>query len=200
MLRRYGPAFLSLAVFLPVGCKPSVGGRCTAGRADCTDDASALFCGSDGRYRAVTCGGGKGCQRYGTLVSCDQSVSALGAACTRPGFACDTDGKSALSCQGGLFVLIETCGGPGGCRVRGDIRCDNDVARPSDPCRTEGDYACTPDKATLLRCADGQMVPIHDCRGSKQCSIVHAKPWQSDFECDNGLDGGAEGDGATSRD
>ena len=184
MIRRFGLVALSFAVSLSLGCKPRLGGRCTAGRATCTDDGSALFCGSDGRYRAVTCGGDKGCRRYGALVSCDQSVAAAGAACTRRGFACANDMKSALSCQAGTFVLAETCAGPGACRARGDIKCDNDVANPGDPCRIDGDYACTADRTAALRCTDREMVVINSCRGPRQCSVVHPKPWETDFDCD----------------
>jgi hypothetical protein len=184
MVRLHGLVALSVALSLSAGCKPRVGGRCTAGRAYCIDDESALFCGPDGTYEAITCGGAKRCRRYSTLVTCDQSVAALGSACTRPGFACATDMKSALSCQGGLFVLVETCAGPEACRVLGDIRCDNDVASPGDPCRADGDYACTPDHMISLRCTNREMIAINSCRGPKQCSIVHSKPWEADFECD----------------
>jgi hypothetical protein len=81
--------------------------------------------------------------------------------------------------------LAETCQGPGACKVSGgNILCDNDIAKAGDPCRDEGDFACTTDKRAALKCQGKKMVTINSCRGPKSCSIVHPTPKQTDIDCD----------------
>jgi hypothetical protein len=188
MVRRYG--LVALLVFASIvtlsACgKPKAGGKCQAGTMACNDAKTGLFCGSDGTFQTMTCGGTGGCQTAGAKVTCDQSVAAAGDGCTAAGFACASDMKNALSCTDGKFVLAETCKGPGACKVAtGDIFCDNDIADVGDPCRDDGDYACTGDKLAALKCQGKKMVTINSCRGPKSCSIVHPKPKETDIDCD----------------
>jgi hypothetical protein len=188
MVRSHARVALLVAasvITISAGCKARVGGKCITGRAACSDDRSGLFCGADGTYLAISCSGKEGCRQDGAMVSCDQSIAASGDACTGPGLACASDTRSAFSCQGGRFVLAETCLGPGACRVAlDDVVCDNDVAKAGDPCRDDGDYACTADKSAALKCTGKKMVPINTCRGPKQCIIAHPKPMKADFDCD----------------
>lgn len=126
-------------------------------------------------------------------MTCDQSVAAPGDACTRPGFACTADRKSAVSCQGGAFVLAETCSGRFGCRTApydgfapggsGNILCDNDVAREGDPCLDEGDYACTSDGSLALRCTGKKMTKFRECQLA-HCSILHPTSKDTEIECE----------------
>src|ERR1700722_3717000 len=177
--------FAVSVVTVATGCKARVGGKCITGRATCSDDKSGLFCGADGTYQSITCGGKEGCRQVGAMVSCDQSVAASGDACTGPGLACASDSRSAFSCQAGRFVLAETCLGPGACSVAlDDIVCDNDIAKAGDPCRDDGDYACTADKTAALKCTGKKMAPINTCRGPNQCAIAHPKPMKTDLDCD----------------
>ena len=46
-------AALALMATLASGCKPKVGGRCTAGQMACDDGHGALFC-EDGKYAEMT--------------------------------------------------------------------------------------------------------------------------------------------------
>jgi len=187
MVRRYGLVALLVAASIMTlsACgKPKAGGKCTAGTMACNDAKSGLFCGSDGTFQAMTCGGTGGCQATGGKVTCDQSVASAGDGCTAAGFACATDMKNALSCTSDKFVLAETCKGPGACKVSsGDIFCDNDIADVGDPCRDDGDYACTGDKLAALKCTGKKMATINSCRGPKSCSIVH-KGKEVDIDCD----------------
>jgi hypothetical protein len=196
---RVGLSMGVLAVMHALHCKPKVGRQCTAGQAACTDGASGLFCAKDGSYEAVSCRGRQGCQQEGARVSCDQSVAVVGDACTRPGFACASDRKSALSCQGGTFVLAQRCSGHFACRTApfdgfapggsGNVLCDNDVASAGDPCLDEGDYACTVDRSVALECTGRKMVEMKRCDGPKGCSIVHPKAKESHLECDTSVSG-----------
>ena len=116
-------------------------------------------------------------------------IGSIGGACPGAGFACTPDMRSALACVGGKFVLAETCKGPGACKVAPgatggpDIFCDNDISDIGDPCRDDGDYACTGDKIAALRCVGRRMVEINTCRGPKSCSVVH-KGKEVDIDCD----------------
>jgi hypothetical protein len=190
-------AAVSIAITAPA-CTPKEGGRCTMGQATCIDGKSGLFCGPGGTYQALSCGGDVGCRREGAKVSCDQSIAAAGDTCAGSGFACTVDMENALSCQRGKFVVAEICSGPGGCKVApfdgtapegaGSITCDNDVARAGDPCRVDGDYACTADKTAALRCTRKKMILVRSCLGPNKCSVSHPKPQESEVDCNDADD------------
>jgi hypothetical protein len=193
MIRRHGLVLLWIAASfatLTASCKPKQGGKCTAGQISCADAKNGLFCGSDGTFQIMTCDGVDGCKQSGAAVTCDNSIAAVNDGCNTPGdAACAVDRKSALICTGGIFAVGETCKGPGGCTINGDtITCDNDISDPGDPCRTPGDYACTSDKAMVLRCDDHKMTSLNTCRGPKACGIVPV-PAQNkvEFVCDDSI-------------
>ena len=188
MVRRFGLAALLVAasiVTLSACGKPKAGGKCTAGTMACNDAKTGLFCGSDGTYQTMSCGGAQGCAAKDKNVTCDQSIAAAGDGCTASGFACAADMKNALACMNGKFALAETCKGPNACKVAtGDIFCDNDIADVGDPCRDDGDYACTGDHLAALQCKGKKMITVNSCRGPKSCAIVHPKPKETDIDCD----------------
>jgi hypothetical protein len=193
MIRRHGLNLLWVAAsfaLLSASCKPKQGARCTAGQVSCADAKTGLFCGADGTFQTMTCDGTDGCKPSGAAVACDNSIAAVNDGCDTPGdAACSADGKSALICTGGVFGVGETCKGPGGCKTSGDtITCDNDISDPGDPCRTLGDYACTSDKAMVLRCDANKMTSLNTCRGPKACGIVPV-PSQNkvEFVCDDSI-------------
>jgi hypothetical protein len=189
MVRRYGLVALLVAasiVTLSACGKPKAGGKCTAGSAPvCNDAKSALVCGSDGNYASINCGGPAGCAGTGPAVKCDESVATAGDACSgSSGYACAADMKNALQCLSNKFVLAETCKGPNACKsTAGEIFCDNDIADVNDPCRDDGDYACTGDKLAALQCKGKKMLTINSCRGPKSCAVVH-KGKDVDIDCD----------------
>jgi hypothetical protein len=173
-----------------LGCKPKVGAKCSAGQVACADAKMGLFCGGDGLYHTMTCSASAGCQEVGGVVSCDNSVAAVGDGCNTPDdAACSLDYKAGLLCKGGVFAIAETCKGPGACKTAGDvITCDNDISDPGDPCRTPGDYACTRDRGLVLRCDGGKMTPLNTCRGPKACTIInHPAENSVEFACDDSI-------------
>ena len=104
--------------------------------------------------------------------------------------ACTVDRKNALECgKDNKFAVGETCKGPRGCVVNAtSIDCDNDTSDVGDPCHTIGDYACTSDRATLLRCDDHKMAPLNSCRGPKACRIFELPQEKKiDFVCDDSV-------------
>jgi hypothetical protein len=172
------------------GCKAQPGATCSAGQVSCSEPKMGLFCGSDGTLHTMTCSGPLGCQQSGSNVNCDNGVAAVGDGCNTPDdAACSMDYKAALLCKGGAFAVAETCHGPGACKITGEtITCDNDVSEPGDPCRTPGDYACTSDRANVLRCDANKMTVLNTCRGPKACSIVnHAAENKVEFVCDDSI-------------
>jgi hypothetical protein len=183
-------AFLASLCLGVGGCKAKAGASCSAGQVACGEEKMGLFCGGDGTFHDMTCRGPAGCQQSGTVVNCDNAVASVGDGCNTPDdAACSMDYKAALLCKGGAFAVAETCHGPGACKVAGDtITCDNDVSETGDPCRTPGDYACTGDRSSVLRCDAGKMAVLNTCRGPKQCAIVnHAAENKVEFVCDDSV-------------
>ncbi len=189
MVRRYGLVALFIAasfVMLSACGKPKAGAKCTAGQTACADAKSGLFCASDNTFKVMTCSGPGGCKQEGAKVACDNDIAAIGDACDTPNDgACTADHKSLLLCKNQAFSEIDTCKGPGGCKLAGDmINCDNDIADIGDPCSNDGNYACTSDKAMALQCKGAQYGAVQSCLGPKSCSIVHPKPKTTDIDCD----------------
>jgi hypothetical protein len=188
-VRRFGlAAFLVAATVVTLAAcgKPALNGKCTAGQGACVDAKSGMYCGSDGTYKAMSCGGEHGCTAAGAKITCDNDIAAVGDGCDTPNDgACTPDHKSLLQCKAEKFTLIDTCKGPGACKIAGDmLNCDNDIADIADPCSNKGNFACTSDKGTALRCDDGKYASIQSCRGPKACGIVHPKPKVTDIDCD----------------
>jgi hypothetical protein len=187
--RRYGFAGLFAAatlVTLAACGKPKLGAKCTAGQSACIDAKSGLFCGSDGTFQAMSCGGETGCVQQGAKAQCNNDISAVGDGCDTPNDgACTPDKKSLLQCKSEKFVMIDTCKGPGSCKIAGDmINCDNDIADVGDPCSNDKNFACTSDKGTALQCTSGKYAQVQSCRGPKACAIVHPSPKKTDIDCD----------------
>ncbi len=181
---------VALAVALLVsGCKVHPGGKCSVGAAACLDKTSGLFCGADGKYAIMSCRGG--CTTSGRDVNCESSIASENDGCGEVGnVACSIDHSRALECgKDNKFIVGETCRGPRGCTVvAGSIDCDNDTSEVGDPCHAPGDYACTQDKALLLRCNDRKMAPRNACRGPKGCRVVErTREKKIDFLCDDSV-------------
>jgi hypothetical protein len=193
MVERHAMRALIVAASLAAlvgACKPKLGAQCSAGQAACAEPKMGLFCGEDGTFHTMTCTGPAGCEQSGAVVNCDNGVAAVNDGCNTPDdAACSPDFKNALLCKHGAFAVAETCKGPGGCKVAGDtITCDNDVSDPGDPCRASGDYACTSDRGTVLRCDANKMTVLNTCRGPKACAIVaHPAENKVEFVCDDSL-------------
>ncbi len=193
LMQRSRIAFFGLMLSLSVlACKAKPGDKCSGngpGLPSCAQPSSALAC-TGGVVTALPCRGPKGCTATSAQVECDNSLANAGDACDEPGdVACALDGKSALECQNGKFTLAEPCKGAHGCRVEGtEIACDNDVSDPGDPCRTEGDYACTSDKLMVLKCVNKKFVQLNACRGKDACRVmVLPEEKKVDFVCDDSL-------------
>ncbi|HEX7664452.1 MAG TPA: hypothetical protein VF407_08080, partial [Polyangiaceae bacterium] len=176
------------ATFAMGGCKPKVGAKCKSGQEQCTDKANGLFCGSDDKYAAMSCGGPKGCVQTGQDVNCDNSLASAGDGCeTEDDVSCSTDKKAALECHGGKFDVGSTCKGPKGCTLDDDkISCDNNVADVNDACHFDDDYACWTDKQIVLRCESKKMIAYNACRGPNGC-VVKEEPIEKKvvFDCDD---------------
>jgi hypothetical protein len=106
-------------------------------------------------------------------------VGLLGAACKKEaGKSCGTEGEaacdgntSALSCSSGKWTKLE-CRGPKGCSVSGNlVDCDHSLALTNDACDHEGNFACSVDAKTLLRCASGKFVVDDTCQGGETCKV-----------------------------
>lgn len=162
-------ALASIAVLLLVACEPQEGDACASG-ARCTGANASLFC-IEGRYRAIPCGGARGCHVDGTRVVCDESIGSEGQACTGSVGACTADGTTLLTCTAGQLAIAAHCRGPAGCSIEGTAaHCDQSVGAAGDTCRGgEGVGACTADGAGFVLCEAGTFVLAAACRGPLGC-------------------------------
>lgn len=172
-------AYRVIACRGPEGCKPTASGstcdtsvaeegdRCSAAGQACTPDRQRLLTCIGGRYVGKwTCRGAEGCRDTGDgNLTCDLSVALPGDACTAEGGACSTDRKQLLRCKGGAFVVDLPCRGPEGCKDEGggNLKCDNSIAEPGDPCTSDG-AGCSPDGKSLVVCKGGKFVVETRCR------------------------------------
>ncbi len=191
---------LSLLAVAASGCKPKVGKKCSAGESYCTKDG-ALFCGDDNKLQATACHGPKGCVQHGKSADCDVSLAVASESCEdNENLACAIDRKAVLECKDHVWTVDATCKGAKGCEAKGnELFCDHTYAEKDDPCRHEGQYACSSDKAFILKCDGTAMRPINSCRGPKGCTFEeHAERKMTEFSCDDSL--AAEGDPCDSND
>ncbi|HEY1960317.1 MAG TPA: hypothetical protein VGH28_32125 [Polyangiaceae bacterium] len=158
----------------------AIGAPCSAGETSCSTDGKAMLqCDSGSLQVALTCKGPKGCRpiEHGTSVSCDYTYADPDDACNVSDFACSTDGKSELRCDGSKFVVASPCGGPDACTVSPSknggysLRCDTHIAPLGAPCLDDGHFACTPDGKSQLRCARGHFTLAMTCKGAGGCKI-----------------------------
>lgn len=193
-------ASLGALAVLSAGCKPKLGKKCSAGEGYCTNEG-ALFCGEDGKLAATACHGPKGCTQHGRAMDCDSSLSVAGEGCEdNENLACALDKKAVLECTNHVWAASATCKGAKGCTAKGDeLFCDHTYADNADACRHEGQYACTADKAAILKCDGTAMHPITTCRGPKGCTFEeHPERQLTEFSCDDSM--AAEGDPCDSDD
>jgi len=161
----------------PIG---AVGGACSGTQAACTADGESLLeCENEKFAVACTCKGSKGCRptEHGRSVSCDYTRADENDPCNVKDFACSTDGKSELRCDGSKFVLASPCGGADGCTLAPDkdgftLSCDDHVSPVGAPCLADGRFACSPDGKSMLRCSRGHFELASTCKGPKACAVA----------------------------
>jgi hypothetical protein len=136
----------------------------------CTADGErALVCAS-GRYALWrACRGPDQCRvEAGRNVRCDTTLGEPGDPCGEPGkYACASDGRAMLQCDGGVLASASSCRGPAGCHIERDTRkvdCDDTLADEGDPCDQPRRIACTTDRKAEVVCQDGGYAKKRDCR------------------------------------
>ncbi len=175
-----------IAFSLVVACGgKKEGGKCKANEQTCLDKQNALVCRGD-KFVKVACNGPLGCTKFEQKANCDDSIAMEGDACmgaTDEEYACSPDKKRALACKGGVFQKLLECRGAAGCSQLGtQLSCDTSLAAKGDPCKTQGQVACSADGTEMVICRDGKFVLHRFCRGPKHCSLDHDQP-----QCDETL-------------
>ena len=142
-----------------------------------SDQKSMLECKSARWARTASCLGQNGCVLVGKVVKCDNTVAALGDACTHPDdYACSQDKKVELVCKDGRFSVSATCRGPKGCGVVAkQISCDDTKAVLNDACGKDGSYTCDMESKSILVCRGGHYVVDEPCKGKLNCRVLGTK-------------------------
>lgn len=165
----------TLTTNLAVDCDFSgaaAGDACLDDASQCsTDNATMVTCKAK-KITLTRCLGPKACQTSKTQIDCDTSVQPVGSACEgADDVACTPDKKQMLRCEGGKLVLGQNCRGPKGCSIDNHkIGCDSGTQSEGDPCATDGDYECSADKKSILKCNASKWVNDTKC-GKKSCQI-----------------------------
>jgi len=136
----------------------------------CTPDKTkALVC-KEGHYTIWrACRGPEACQvEGGRNVRCDTTLGEAGDPCALQGtYACSSDGKAMLLCDGTSLTPASSCRGPEGCRIQRDTRkveCDDALAEEGDPCDQPKRIACAVDRKAELVCQAGKYTKKRECR------------------------------------
>jgi hypothetical protein len=160
------------------------GTACEPNAGECKGDKQAFVC-VDGKYALRDCKGPTGCTTHNNTdtnkvdVHCSWGEAQAGEKCGKNEEGEADCGKGVmLVCRDGS-LQADPCRGPKGCYVAGmKIMCDTSVAKPGDPCSSDG-YSCGESKKERLTCKDGKMVADASCRGPKGCLVTGDK-----IECD----------------
>jgi hypothetical protein len=169
-------SLVSLALLGISACKARPGSSCEPHEARCLDERRALSC-QDGKFIETPCKGKGGCSTIKESTSCDISGNEPGDVCSSgdEGAAVCVGGDAMLACHGGKYERVP-CRGPRGCEtVSGQANCDQSVAEVGEGCKKQGAKACSVDKAQVLTCDQGRLLPQYFCRGEGHCSSAGGK-------------------------
>ena len=184
-----GLAATVLGVVAACRSRPAPGAPCrTPDQLVCVAADGALVC-EGAAWVPIPCRGARGCAKSGETDDCDDTVGAEGDACPQSpplDYACTADHARALVCKDGRYGLWRACRGPEGCTVEGgrNVRCDNTLGEPGDPCVQVGTYACSVDRLTMLVCDGSTLHPASSCRGAAGC---RAERDASKVDCDDAV-------------
>lgn len=150
------------------------GDACNRSGETCSEDKKSMLHCEKNHWKLVeSCGGPKACAVVDKSVQCDSTSAKEGDPCAREStHACAGDKRSHLACKSGKFVLVERCKGPKACRfVQDKIDCDDSQASVADPCDTEGNFACSTDGRSLLKCKDAKFILDENCKAKESCVV-----------------------------
>jgi hypothetical protein len=84
--------------------------------------------------------------------------AAAGTPCpTRDATACAADGFEELTCSAGIWHVLQTCRGAGGCKAEGgSVKCDPGVPRAGDACVAASAVPRCTDPRSVLQCENGR--------------------------------------------
>src|SRR5262249_32861113 len=94
--------------------------------------------------------------------------------CAQQGtYACSSDKRGMLLCDGNVLTTASSCRGPQGCSIERDARkvdCDDGIALEGDPCDQPKRITCTVDRKAELVCTANKYARKRECRRS-DCRI-----------------------------
>lgn len=159
------------------GLQEDEGAECSGGGLTCgADGATLLLCDGGVLRSAGTCAGPGRCigRDLGGVYPprCEGLVSEPGRSCLPASFACSSDHRSMLSCEGGRRTLWSPCRGSHGCEGGGEAEsptCDTSLLLLGDPCHAVAGRACSVDGTQVLRCAADRVELDTECRRGTRC-------------------------------
>ena len=103
----------------------------------------------------------------------------VGAKCSDENIGrCDAEARQLLQCTSATWRIYADCHGANGCKVAADTAvCDTSGNSVGDRCAltSEGKVRCDPDGGLrILRCVDGGLEVIFECRPPDICGINDA--------------------------
>jgi hypothetical protein len=149
----------------------AAGEACLDDTSQCNAEKNAMVTCKDKKVTRTACLGPKACSESATQVDCDTSIQPLGADCDANDVACSPDKKTMLHCVKGKLALAANCRGAKACTVDNHkIDCDHGAQNVADPCETDGDYECSADNKSILKCGAGKWALDQKCK--KTCKTT----------------------------
>jgi hypothetical protein len=130
-------------------------------------------------------------------------------ACGKPtaGEACKTEGQQVCADERDSLVCVDakweklTCRGVAGCKsADNDVACANDTYADGEPCATQHDYECGPDRVSVMKCKGKHWKLAGKCPGPRGCSSQKQQVVCDDSIADVGMLCATEGSAACSGD
>ena len=152
----------------------AAGDACLDESSQCSADNTTMVTCKAKKVTLTKCLGPKACATSPTQIDCDTSVQPAGAQCEgADDVACTPDKKQMLRCASGKLVIGTNCRGPKGCTVEGHkIGCDPGAQSAADPCATDGDYECSADKKSILKCKGNVWAVETTCKKKQACATT----------------------------
>ncbi len=146
---------------------------CLGDSSQCSADNATMVTCKSKKITLTKCLGPKACVTSPTQIDCDTSVQPAGEPCETEDVACSPDKKQMLHCVASKLATAANCRGPKGCTATDrKIGCDHGAQNVADLCETDGDFECSADKKSVLKCGAGKWAVEQVCKKKTACATT----------------------------